>query len=360
MPRWAFRALLLLGLVALAVGPTALAQQPATIDDLAYRDRSADGKVVEIKTETKESAKGIEVIVVGKTKTVVSPADVIRYEPGALVGVGAGDLSNARAAERNKTAAEAQALYADLLKKAGPGAPERTVRHLMFRDAMLTAKIADQKTGDDFAPDATKAADRLATVAKMAKKSWEVYPASKAAARLYGEVGKFDRAAAVLGELAAVPELPRDLKYEARLGEAAALIRGGSGPAADGVLDALEKDAEFPTGPLKERLAVLRVAAKLPTAPGTGKPAEAAKLEEAIAAAKDPAARAVGYNFLGDLYAAHGQTRDAMWSYLWTDTVYNQDRDEQVFAVRRLVDLMEKAGDKDRADQFRERLARVR
>jgi len=31
-----------------------------------------------------------------------------------------------------------------------------------------------------------------------------------------------------------------------------------------------------------------------------------------------------------------------------------------VVAGRRLVDLMEKAGDKDRADQFRDRLARVR
>ena len=359
MPRRAYHALLLLGLAALAVGPTAFAQQPATIDDLTYRDRSADGKVAEIKTETRESAKGIEVIVGGKAKMVVSPADVIKYDPGALVGISAADLSLARNVERTKGPAEAQAAYADLLRKAG-AAPERTVRHLTYREAMLAAKAADLKTGDDFAPDATKAADRLVAVARAAKKSWEVWPASRTAARLYGETGKFDRAAAILGELAAVPDLPRDLKYEAKLAEAAALIRAGSGPTADGALDALEKNPEFPTGPLKDRLTVLRVAAKLPTAPAAGKPADAAKLEEAIAAAKDPAARAVGYNFLGDLYAAHGQTRDAMWSYLWVDTVYNQDKDEQVVAVRRLVDLMEKAGDKDRADQFRDRLARVR
>jgi hypothetical protein len=358
MPRWAFRALLLLGLAALAAGPT-LAQQPATVDDLTYRDRSADGKVVEIKTETKESAKGVEVIVGGKTKAVVSPADVIKHEPGALVGIGPADLLDVRTTERTKSPAEAAAAYANLLKKAGPAAPERTTRHLTYKEAMLAAKAADLKTGDDFAPDATKAADRLAAVAKATKGSWEVWPTSKAAARLYGEVGKFDRAAQVLGELAAVPGLPRDLKAEAKLGEAAALIRGGSAPAADGILAALDKDPDLTAGPLKERLAVLRAAAKLPYAPAAGKP-DAAKLEEAIAAAKDPGARAVGYNFLGDVYAAHGQTRDAMWSYLWTDTVYNQDKDEQVMAVRRLVDLMEKAGDKDRADQFRDRLARVR
>jgi len=177
---------------------------------------------------------------------------------------------------------------------------------------------------------------------------------------LYGETGKFDRAAAVLGELAAVPELPRDLKYEAKLAETAALIRAGTGPAADGILDGLERDQEFAGGPLKERLAVLRLAAKLPKTSAAGKPPEAAKLEEAIAAAKDPLTRGLGYNFLGDLYAAAGQNRDAMWSYLWVDTVYNQDRDEQVVAVRRLVELMEKAGDKDRADQFRDKLARIR
>lgn len=357
MPRRAYFAVLVLGLTALAVGPTAFAQPPATIDDLTYRDRSADGKLTEIKAETKESAKGIEVIVAGKAKMVVSPADVVKLDAGVLVGAPVNDLALARAAERTKGPAEAQAAYADLLRKSA-GAPERTLRHLTFREAMLAAKAADLKTGDDFGPDATKAADRLVAVARSAKKSWEVWPASKTAARLYGETGKFDRAASILGELAAVPELPRDLKYEAKLGEAAALLRAGSGPAADGILDALEKDQDFPAGPLKERLTVLRVAAKVPV--GAAKPADAAKLEEAIAAAKDPGARAAGYNCLGDLYAVLGQPRDAMWSYLWVDTVYNQDKDEQVVAVHRLVDLMEKAGDKDRADQFRDKLPRVR
>lgn len=361
MPRWASRALLLVGLAVLAAGP-GLSQPPATIDDLTYRDRAADGRLVDIKTETKESARGVEVIAAGKSKALVSPADVVRLDAGALTGVNTNDLSLARIAEKTKSPAEARAAYAELIKKAGPGAPERTVRHLTFREAMLAAKAADQKVGDDFAPEAVKAADRLAAVARAVKTSWEVYPASRTAARLYGEAGKFDQAAQVLGELAAVPDLPRDLKHEARLAEAAALIRAGNGTAADGVLTGLEKDPEVPAGPLKERLAVLRVAAKLTYAPGAGagKPPAAAKLDEAIAAAKDPVARAVGSNFLGDLYAAHGQTRDAMWSYLWTDTVYNQDRDEQVYALHRLVGLAEQAGDRDRADQFRERLARVK
>ncbi len=353
MPRrWAFRALLL-GLAALALGTSATGQPPP-LDKVHYR--AADGKVVTVDAEVKESPAGVQLLT-GK-KGTISPVDVIRIDYGDVKGIAKTDQYAAIALEDGRDPGKAHTAYADLLKKLPPDAPDRTRRYLTFRAAYWAGRAADAKTGDAFKAEAPKAADELAAAARLARKSWEVWPAARAAARLYTELGDHAKAAAVLGELAAVPELPRDLRYEARLAEAAAVLRGGQGAAADAMLDQLGRDRDFPaTGPLRERLAVLRAAAQV--APGQAG-APLAKLEEAVAQAKDPAAKAVGANCLGDAYAAAGRTRDAMWAYLWADVVYNQDKDEQVYAVGKLVGVFEKLGDRDRAEQFRDRLPRVR
>ena len=73
-----------------------------------------------------------------------------------------------------------------------------------------------------------------------------------------------------------------------------------------------------------------------------------------------PGGEGGGCNFLGDAHLAAGKPRDAMWAYLWADVVFNQDRGEQVYAVGQLVGVFEKLGDKERAEQFRDRLPRVR
>lgn len=361
MPRrWAHATLLGCGLLALAVVPSALGQGGG-IDKVTFRDRTQDGKIVTVDGETKESAKGVDVVTGGKTKNL-SPADVIRIDYGVVTGVQRGDQLKALSIEDSKDAAKAQAEYADLIKKAGAAAPEKTRRFLQFREAYWATKIADAKTGDDFKTEATKAVDKLSAVGKISKKSWEIWPIARTQARLLNELGEYGKAAEVLGDVASVPDLPRDLKFEARLAEAAALIRAGQGLGTEGILDQLEKDKDFPAGPLKDRLAVLRAATKLPKAggdQGSARPA-IAKLEEAIAQAKDPVARAIGYNFLGDVQLAQNSPRDAMWAYLWTDTVYNTDRDEQLIAVHRLIKLFEAQKDKDRADQFRDKLPRLR
>ncbi len=360
MPRWVFRSLLFL---TLAITPAALGRQTTALDKVVYHDRAADGKLVMLDAEVKESAAGVQFLTGPKAKTVISPADVVRIDYGDVKGIAKADQFAAIALEDGRDPAKAHTTYADLLKKAGPAAPEKTRRYLAFREAIWAGRAADAKTGDEFKAEAPKAADGLAAFARANKKSWEVWPTARAAARLYLELGQFDKAAAVLGELADVAELPRDLRYEARLAEAATTLRAGKGLAAEGMLDQLEKDRGFPAaGPLRDKLAVLRAAAKL-SPPAGGAPPGAkpfAKLEEAIAQAKDPAARGLGYTLLGDADLAGGLTRDAMWAYLWADVVYNQDKDDQVYAVSRLVAVFDKLGDKDRAEQFRERLPRVR
>jgi hypothetical protein len=84
------------------------------------------------------------------------------------------------------------------------------------------------------------------------------------------------------------------------------------------------------------------------------------KIEDVIAKTTDPALKALGYNLLGDVYTAHSKPREAMWSYLWVDVVYNQDRAEHLKAMTRLMDIFEKANDTDKVQLYKEKVARSR
>lgn len=58
----------------------------------------------------------------------------------------------------------------------------------------------------------------------------------------------------------------------------------------------------------------------------------------------------------GDYYRLMQQPREAMWEYLWVDTVYMQDRQQQAKALFYLVDIFDKLGDAAKARDCKERL----
>ena len=185
------------------------------------------------------------------------------------------------------------------------------------------------------------------------------------AARIHTELGDHAKAAELWGREAQVPELPPPLRVEARLAEATAKLRAGQALEAQGLLDEVEKDNDLPaTGPLRDWLNVLRAAAAVPV-PKPGETAKVApdvvaKLTAAVEQAKDPVAKAVGYNFLGDAHLAAGAAREALWAYLWADVVYNQSPAERVYALSRLVSVFERLNDRERAQQFEEKLPQAR
>ena len=363
MPRpWLTHSLLTAGLVALAAVPPTAAQPPAGPEKATVTFRTPEGKILTELAEVKESAGRLE-ITYGKAKAVLNAPDVLRVEPAALAGANAVEVATARTLEDGKDAGKAAASYAEQSKKS-IGGPERTRRYFAFKEAVLSTKVADAKTGPDFEAEAKKALEKWAAVPPLSRKSYEIWPASKTAARLYAELNDYGKAAATLGSLAATPDLPKELRYEALLLQAAMNLRGKQNAAVDATVGQLDKDKEFPTGGFRDRLNVLKVAAKVnlpaspPASPTSGE--DAAKLQAAIDAAKDPVAKGLGYATLGELHLANGQPRDAMWAYLWVDVVYNQERDDQVLAVSRLAQLFDVMGDKDRAEQFREKLTRIR
>jgi hypothetical protein len=359
---WVYSVFLLLGLVTIATFPKAFGQGGGA-DKVTYRDR-ADGKIVTETAEVKESPKGIEIIVGGKAKGGVAASDILKLEPTVLAGVNMPEVLAARSLEDNKDLTKAAAAFGDLVKKAGANAPERTKRYLLFREAIAVTKLADAKPAAEFDAEAKKALEKWGALTTISRKSWEIWPVAKTTARLQAELGDYAKATATLSSLVGTPDLSPELKADARVLEATMALRGRQSLAVSGIVDQLEKDKTTPTGAIRDRIAVLKAAAKISlpaTAPGSPAPAETVKdLQAAIDAAKDPVAKGIGYMMLAELHLAHNQPGEAKWAYLWVDVVYNQEKDDQILAVRRLSQIFDLLGDKDRAEQFREKLTRVR
>lgn len=347
------RTLAALLLIAVTAGSVALGQ-PGTPDRITFRDKK-DGKAVTRDGELKAGAVGYQVVAGGKAVATVGGNDIVRVVPGDLPGIDrTKDVFGLLGVEDNRDFEKARAGYAELLK--APNLPEKTKRYLEFKLATTTARVADDTPDDGgWAGKADEAAKLLDQFLVTYPNGWELWPVGRTAARLRFEAGKFDAAAQGWGKLAKSAELPADLRQEAALAEIDALIREKRYPVAAGKIEELAKAGA--AGSVGDRLAIYRLTAKA----ATGTPADGVPAVEAeIAKTKDNLVRAVGYSMLGELFLAAERPRDAMWSFLWVDTVYTQDRDEVVKAMARLARVFAALGDDDRAKAYRDKLRRYR
>lgn len=353
--RWAARFALFFAVTAVAVAVQRPVYGQGAMEKVkvTYVDRK-DGKVYSQREYDlkKESASGLEVMVVKDLKFIPS-ADIIRVDY-TVPGITADQIAAAMKEEAEEPAKAAKR-YGDLQKT--PGIPPRAKRYLEYREAVSTAKIADSKTGEEFKAEAQKAIKLLGNFAK--NDSWEAWAATRQAARYQMELDDFKGAADTLGALAGNKALSKDLATEALIAQGAAMLRAGDVGGAASVA----KDAKAAaTGTLKQRAEALELAAKIAKgSEGTSKPKEAMDLEKALLTTiTDPMARALGYGLLGHVYKTYGLKRDAMWAYLWVDVVNNQDRDEELLAVKNLADIFGDVGEADRAVQYKEKLPKVR
>ena len=239
--------------------------------------------------------------------------------------------------------------------------PEATRRYLEYRVAMMSTKIADD-CGDDekWAENADVAAKELSGFLAGYKSGWEIWLAAKTLARIYAEQNKFDDAARMWGRLAKNPELPASLKLEAGIEEVDAQFRSKAYSTAATLAEGLGKSTA--PGAAKDKLAIYERAAK---AADSGLKESTAKtvvaeIEKKIAASKDPTVQAVGFSAIGELYLLMNRPRDAMWSFLWVETVKNQDKDEVLKAMCRLVLAFKAQTDEEMQKKYRERIRRFR
>jgi len=235
----------------------------------------------------------------------------------------------------------------------------------------MATKVADETPDEDGWTDIAKdAAGKWSGFLTEYKSGWELWPAARAGARLYAELNKFDEVARLWSRLSKNPELPPDLRLEAGIQEIDAQFRAGSySPAA--IAAKTLADATAP-GAAKTRLAIYEQAAKAANDGLSAESAKAAaeKIEAAVKETADPAVRATVYGVIGELYLAvkpkdgggapAKEPREAMWAFLWVETVFNHDKDEALKAMCRLVEAFKAQSDEEMVKRYRERIRRYR
>ena len=363
MLRQAIRGAAAMGIIVLFIEAVVGRQSTTALDKITVRKK--DGNTTTYAGRLKLSPVGLQVLTgeKGDKATTISYADIVRFEPGEMPGVNRDDMLAQIKLESNRTRKDyetARGAYTAMLKKAA-GAPEATKRQLEYRAALMSTKIADESSDDEkWAELADSAVKEWSGFLTGYKSGWEIWPAARTQARLLAERNQFDESAKMWGRMARNPELPPDLKLEAATEEIDSLFRSKAYSTASTLAEALGKSTS--PGPARDKIAIYERAAK--AADGglkedSVKPV-VADIEKKIAASKDAGVQAIGFSVIGELYLLVNKPRDAMWSFLWVETVKNQDKDEVLKAMCRLVLAFQAQTDEEMQKKYRERIRRYR
>jgi len=322
-------------------------------DRVERRDKKGGSSIISGKILEENSA-GVKIKPAGLGKEETVPSnEIIRMtysELPAKVTLEIGKLSPAETARDFPMVLKGfQAVQAmPEVKAAGPAAR----RYIDYRVASLQAMVAE---GDEQLKAAIKA---LVDFTTAHPDTWEFPNAARQLARLQADTADYAGATKSYELIEKAANIPAEFKQEAT----AALIDIAfqSEKYDDGRkrIKAVNEDAKSPVS-LRERVIIYQLGLDAADAKGDSA-ASIKKIEEAIGKAADPGLKALGYNVLGDVYLARSNKRDAMWSYLWVDVVYNQDRGEHLKAMTRLIKIFEGENDKDKATLYKEKLARSR
>lgn len=343
-------ALLFAGVVGLGIQAPAQAQ-----DKITYRDR-ATGKET-VATGTIQSETADRLVIKGTTSREVPAVDVIDVTytvPGALkldyarLGPAERNLETlTKEEERKKALADLIKNYQELGTKATGDSAKFLQRQIQFKIAQLRARQAE-----DDPEQLTAALEALQKFVKDHPDSWQVSSAAKLLARLQIVKGDTDAAQKTYQALAALPNVPKEVKQECDLLGAQALLEGKKYDEAKKRLEALQKSV--PAGDPQAVRVQVYLAACLA---GAGDLTKAVpQIEGIIAKTSDNALKATAYNALGDCYRLNGRPKEALWAYLWVDVLYHQDKQEHTKAMSHLAKLFEELGDSARAAQFKDKL----
>ncbi len=338
--------------VLICVAATQTFGQERAPDKVERRDRKGttttiNGRIIE------ETPAGLKIRPDGKAKDVDVPSNEIQR-------ILYGDYNNTLAKAVGATAQnDRDHNYPELVKQyeaiiAMPDAKLPTVgagakRYLEFK--LVQARAGSAETDEQVKAAIKGLSDFVAANAS----SWQYPHALRQLGRLQADVGDLAGATRTFEALEKA-NVPTEFKQEATAALIDVAFQGDQKAEVKSRLDKILADANAPTA-LKDRAAMYQIA--LSGAEGDIS-ATVKKIEESIAKSQDPALRALGYNVLGDLYMAKNQKRDAMWSYLWVDQVYNQDRGEHVKAKTRLIKIFEADMDTDKVRMYREKVNRTR
>ncbi len=251
--------------------------------------------------------------------------------------------------ERKKAFNDALKSYREILPRLAGEKSKFAERHVQYKIARLLAS----RTEEDLSPMESSLA-ALVRFTKEHSDGWQISQAAKLLAQLQLDRGDLDGARMTYERLAAVANIPKEVRQDCELGVIETFIRGKKFTQAEGRLQALLKGVPA-NDPQAARVAVYQAKC----AGASGQLANAvAQLENIIAKTTDRDLKALAYNALGDCYRLNAKPREALWPYLWVDVIYHQDRQEHLKAMAELSKLFEEQGDAARAKEYKDKLKR--
>ncbi len=252
-------------------------------------------------------------------------------------------------ADRKKALQAALDGYRKLLADKSLKAYKFVQRHLQYKVARLTARLA----ADDQAK-RKEATDLLLKFKSDHPNGWQMFGCLEQLAALQEEAGDFKGAAQAFDDMAKMKDLTPEARRKYQLAAAQALVQAGDASGAEGRLDEVLKSIKK-DDPQYFRLQMTRARCQASQKDQVDK--AIATLNKVVADLKetDVLNKAIALNTLGDCCMMGNRPKDALYAYLNVDLYYSGDRDEHRKACVQLAKLFDMLGEKDRAKEYQEK-----
>lgn len=330
----------------------------AAQDRVTYLDRSSKTGATLLKsgTITGEDPGKVTLSSGDARRSDVPVSDIIDI---AYDGEPTAEMNAARTAERERKYDVALAGYADALRKS-PSDKKLLRRHLEYKIAEMRTAQADAGVNPAAALDALRqflkthpdsrqslaAYDNLGRLLVTARQP--INEVVEALGGIRSKYGTDSKEVANRCDLLRSDLILQDLELTAQ--------KEGMDAAKSKAATAAKAIAELVT--IADRSAQPDLLARQTYCQALNNPASGtlAAWETQLKTTDDPHSRASIHLTRGDYYRLTQNYKEAMWDYLWVDTVYFADRHQQARALFQLIDVFDKLGDAAKSRDCKERL----
>jgi TolA-binding protein len=220
-------------------------------------------------------------------------------------------------------------------------------RAFEYRIAMLTLLLA---SADQLPTD--KALAKLVDFKAKYPNSWQIHQIMPLVANMQLAAEDWKGAEQTFHEMSEMEVLPVQDRRDAELKVIEIIFRSGKPEQASSKLATLETKANATRDPIFiSRVRMYK--AELLVSQKKYKEAEEL-LRGAIKDSTDKVAKAIAHNALGECLYHQTKYGEALWEFLWVDTVYNQDKGQRARALYYLWQTFEQLNNAERAQECRQ------
>ena len=185
--------------------------------------------------------------------------------------------------------------------------------------------------------------------------SWQINHVMPTIAQLQVDANDFKGAQETYEEMAGMAGLPLKVKNDAELMVVQIMVKGKKIAEATKRLEALAvKGKDNPE--FVARVKMMKAEILIIADPVKNLPEATALLQQVVKENNDKEVKARAHNTLGECLFKADRYNDSLWEFLWVDTVFNQDKNQQSKAKYYLWKVFERLNNPERAEECRQSL----